>query len=201
MKTIIFDFDGVIVDTFDIAFEVNKLTRPSLNKESYREKFNGNINTAQFSEPETREIDFFHEYRKRLEKIKINPDTKKSIISLSKNFRLFVISSTVSLVIGNFLEKNNLLKYFIEILGLDVDPSKVEKFNIIFDKYNISPQETIFITDTSGDVLEAREAKINFIVGMLGGYQNENSLKKSKPDIIVKNFIDFSKVIQKHEKC
>jgi len=199
MKTIIFDFDGVIVDTFDIAFEVNKLVRPSLSKTSYREKFNGNINNAQYQEPETREIDFFYEYGKRLEKRKINHDIKKSIIDLSKNFQLFIVSSSTSLVIKNFLEKNNLLKYFIEILGLDVEPSKTKKFNIIFDKYNISPQETIFLTDTSGDVLEAREAKINFVIGILGGYQNEESLKKSKPDIIVKDFIDFFKLMKKHQ--
>ena len=49
-KIIIFDFDGVIVDSFDIAFKVNKLSRPALTKKSYRAKFNGNIADAKYEE-------------------------------------------------------------------------------------------------------------------------------------------------------
>ena len=56
-KIIIFDFDGVIVDSFAVAFETNKLARPTLTRERYRSKFNGNINDAQFEDEQVREID------------------------------------------------------------------------------------------------------------------------------------------------
>jgi phosphoglycolate phosphatase-like HAD superfamily hydrolase len=68
---------------------------------------------------------------------------------------------------------------------------------MIFDKYSIDPKNAIFITDTSGDIKEAKEAEIGYIVGILGGYQTKNSIEKAKPDIIVKNFKDFFQIVMK----
>ena len=70
---------------------------------------------------------------------------------------------------------------------------------MIFEKYNVYPSQTIFLTDTSGDIEEAREAKINFIVGILGGYQNEDNIKKANPNTIVKDFNDFFSLVK--EEC
>ena len=46
MKTryILFDFDGVIADSYAPAFEVQKMICPHLTEEVYRKRFEGNIN-------------------------------------------------------------------------------------------------------------------------------------------------------------
>ena len=41
---VLFDFDGVIVDSFLHAFEVNKMIYPHLTEKEYRMRFEGNIN-------------------------------------------------------------------------------------------------------------------------------------------------------------
>ena len=90
-----------------------------------------------------------------------------------------------------------MLKAFTEILGFDIETSKVKKFNMIFKKYNVAPNQAIFLTDTSGDINEAKEAKINFIVGILSDYQNEENLKKAGPNAIVKDFNIFFNLVKK----
>lgn len=44
IKAIIFDFDGVIHDTFDLAYKINvEISEKKLSKDNYRDFFNGNI--------------------------------------------------------------------------------------------------------------------------------------------------------------
>lgn len=187
-KVIIFDFDGVIADSFDIAFEVNKLSKPTLTKERYRMKFNENISKVKYEDKKVREINFFDEYGKRFESLGINKNIKQTIKDLSKDHMLFIVSSTINSIIEEYLSRHKIINCFTEILGCDIEKSKIKKFNIIFKKYKILPEEAIFITDTSGDIEEAKEAKIGLIIGILGGYQDKENLEKAKPHIIIKNF-------------
>lgn len=195
-KNIIFDFDGVIVDSFDIAFETNKLARPTLTRERYRAKFNGNINDAKHEDEKVNDIDFFYEFGEKFKHLGIKSDIKNNIKKLSEENNLFIVSSTPNPIISDYLQRHSLLGAFTELYGLDVHKSKVLKFNMIFEKYKISPNQTIFVTDTSGDVIEAKEVKIDFIIGILGGYQDEESLQKANPDMIVKDFNNLIEVIE-----
>ncbi len=43
VKSIIFDFDGVIADTFEKMYELHLQFRPESNREKYREYFEGNF--------------------------------------------------------------------------------------------------------------------------------------------------------------
>ena len=43
MKTVIFDFDGVIHDTLDIAYGINKRINPDMGLDEYKDYFNGNL--------------------------------------------------------------------------------------------------------------------------------------------------------------
>jgi beta-phosphoglucomutase-like phosphatase (HAD superfamily) len=60
-KFIFFDFDGVIADSFSAAYAVNKMIFPSDTEDSYRKRFEGNINEAVSHKDEPRaNIDFFY---------------------------------------------------------------------------------------------------------------------------------------------
>ena len=196
-KTIIFDFDGVIVNSFNAAFEVSQMMRPTLTKDRYQAKFNGNYYEAEHEDKIENEINFFEEYGKKFRTLDIDTTTKEVILELSKTHNLFVVSSTIKSIIEKYLDRHGLLDSFTEILGSDTETSKVKKFKMIFNKYNISPDETIFLTDTSGDIKEAKEANIKTIIGILGGFQNEESLKQANPNAIVKNISEFFEVVNK----
>lgn len=194
---IIFDFDGVIVDSFNITYQINKLARPTLTKERYQSNFNMNIAQVVHEDKEVREIDYFAEYGKRLNKLVIEEDVRDCIARLGEKYKLFIVSSTTNKIIKDCLRGYGLLDFFTEILGFDTETSKIKKFEMIFKNYDIPSEQAVFLTDTSGDINEAQEAGVGLIIGITGGYQSEDDLRKAEPDAIVNNFDEFFDLIEK----
>lgn len=190
-KIIIFDFDGVIADSLPLALEVNRLSRPTLTSERYQAAFDGNINDARYEDKVVRQIDFIAEYGKRFVMLGIDPEKKKIIQQLASEFPLFIISSTVDRIINDFLVRHEIAACFTTVLGNDVATSKVEKFALLLARQQVATADVIFITDSAGDVKEAKAAGIKTIVGILGGYQTAAALEKSEPTVIVENFSQF----------
>ena len=55
-KALVFDFDGVIHDTFDIAFAAHKAIHPNRTEEEHRSFFDGNFfETIKREPPQTQE--------------------------------------------------------------------------------------------------------------------------------------------------
>ena len=187
---ILFDFDGVIADTFTPAFEVQKMMCPKATADDYRARFEGNINdTYKQGNYHTDEcfhdIDFFAEYIPRFKKQgKVFVGMTEAIKQLSKNYSLIIVSSTITSPIQDFLVKNNLASYFFEVMGNDVHTSKVEKIKMIFSKYNTTTKNCVFVTDTLGDMLEAEKTGVAAI-GVTWGFHGEERLARGKPFMIV----------------
>ena len=62
MKLIIFDFDGVLVDTLEINFSINKKADPNINLKEYVSHFEGNIYEAIKAGKKKHIPDFFEQY-------------------------------------------------------------------------------------------------------------------------------------------
>ena len=103
---------------------------------------------------------------------------------LSENFELIIISSTLTAPIKEILEKEDLNKYFTEIMGNDVHKSKIEKIKMVFDKYQTNPGECVFITDTLGDIKEANHMNVKSIA-VSWGFNHRETLEKGNPMKIV----------------
>ncbi len=197
LQAIFFDFDGVIVDSFGIALEVNRLERPAMTEDQYRASFNGNINEAQHQAPKVRDIDFVAEYHARFSQLQLDEERRGVIERLAARVPLFIISSSTSRTISDFLTRHGVRERFTKILGNEVHASKVHKFRLLFEEYALDPARVAFITDSSGDIREAREAGIGRVIGILGGYQTREMLEAARPDELVKNFTEFEREIQK----
>ena len=196
IKTIVFDLDGVISDSYDLALEVYRLSRPTMTPERFEKLWDGNIRKAKFEDKEINKIDFFKEIDLRYQKLGIRTNVKDGIKILSQQFQLFIISGSSNSTIKNYLSKHSLIDFFTEIFGFETHYLKDVKFKMLFDKYNLKPDEVVFITDTAGDVYEAKKANVKNIIGILG-FQPYNSLKKSKPTIIVNDFNELIDYILK----
>lgn len=168
-KFILFDFDGVIADSFQPAFEIQKMICPNLTEDIYQKRFEGNINDWEkpinvHTEECRHDIDFFTEYIPRMKKeVQIIPEMKDVIIELEKNYIMIVISSTITSPIQEFLEEHDLSDHFTQIMGNDVHKSKVEKMKMVFEKYKVKANDCIFITDTLGDMREAEKMSVETI--------------------------------------
>jgi HAD superfamily hydrolase (TIGR01549 family) len=195
IDSIIFDFDGVLVDSFDIAFKIHQLSKPTLTKERFEKVWNGNITKAVYEDKVVREINFGDEYHRRFRDLMMDRDTKDVVKELAREHKLFIISSTRDITIIDFLERNSILACFVSILGSTTDNSKVKKFGMLERKHGINLKRSIFVTDTCGDIKEGREAGVGYIIGILGGYQRKESLERGKPDIMANNIREVIKLI------
>jgi phosphoglycolate phosphatase len=200
---ILFDFDGVIADSFWLALEVTQVICPHLTDSLYRKRFEGNINDWEGPEQgHTGEcqhsIDFFDAYIPRMkEEVMIVPGIKEVVALLGKKYTLIVISSTITSPIQEFLEKYSLSQYFVQIMGNDVHKSKVEKIRMVFGKYNITAQDCVFITDTLGDMRESAEMQVGAI-GVTWGFHKPETLRKGNPFCLVEKPNELALSVSKY---
>ena len=185
MKIVFFDFDGVIVDTYSFCFRIVE-SREYITEPDYRRRFEGNVFDAdrKFKDPNTKLEDFVHHYTPELMKCEPIEKISKAIKELARKYKLIIISSTETEPIENFLQKTGLRECFIEILGCDVDRSKVNKINQSLENHHSDPSDSIFITDTLGDIREAEKCGVKSIA-VTWGYHTKDTLEKGRPHAIV----------------
>jgi len=194
IKAIIFDFDGVIGDTYNLNFEVSKLFDSNMTEQDFIDHHKGNV----FEKPKIKfkEKDipvFFEKQKQGFTKKHLFP-FKAGLDELKEKFQLFVISSTIDANIKHFLEIGKYDHFFEKIFGSTTHKSKIEKFKMIFNQYNLSSDECIFVTDTIGDIIEARKVNIKTI-GVTWGYHEKELLLSEKPFAIAHNIDELLKYI------
>ncbi len=113
-----------------------------------------------------------------------NEEMVKVIKELAHRYTLIIISSTISSSISQFLERQGLADVFKEVLGNDVEKSKVKKINDVLRRYDIKPTETVFVTDTLGDIKEAKACGVESIA-VTWGYHSTTTLEKGNPYKII----------------
>ncbi len=187
---IFFDFDGVIADSWAPALQAQRMICPAIKPEEYGQFFHGNINDADKIDighgPECRhDLDFWDVYLPLMKAQTKTFEGMESVIkNLAKDYILIIVSSTDSPVIREFLTEKNLLQYFSDILGNDVHKRKTEKINRMLYRYDMQPQETLFITDTLGDLFEARHVQVPTLA-VSWGFNDILTLSKGNPWRIV----------------
>lgn len=180
MKLALFDFDGVLVDTLGIAYGINNEEDPSLSIETYKSFFEGNIHSA-IAEGRKKHIpDFADRYSLQARELKIPEELRQLVISISEYSTLSIISSSETSVIKEILDREKISSYFSDILGSDVHQSKVSKISNLLKKYNTSPEDSVFVTDTLGDIKEAQECGVPAIA-VTWGFHDESTLKRGNP--------------------
>lgn len=206
-QVLLFDFDGVIADSFEIAFEINKIIDPNIVTESdYQKLFDGNINDWPQNSPYTytkEEIkrikdDFFARYIPQMKKVKTVSGIKEVITELEKKYTLLIISSTIISPIRDFLKRNNILQYFDDIVGSNfINANKTERIKLVFKKYGVEAKDCVFITDTLGDMREAASAGVSSI-GVAWGFQDKEKLLKGNPFLIADKPENLSPIISEY---
>ena len=187
-KLVIFDFDGVLVNTLDFSFDLHKKDNPNFTWEKFQDFSNGNfidgVKNAVDGESHIIPSNFYEKYEEEIDKIDINDILHKTILSLSKDYQIAIVSSTRSSTISDFLVKENLRYCFSDILGSDVHKNKTIKINNLLKKYNILLKNVVFITDSLGDILEGNKCGVSSI-GVIWGIHSRKTLEKGSPVAII----------------
>jgi phosphoglycolate phosphatase len=188
-KFVLFDFDGVIADSFNLAFEAALGVHPHFTEAEYRARFDGNI-YANRDRSQCTDLCQHHEgaywalYTPRILEIQLVSGMREVVERIASRYTLAIISSSLSMDIMALLERHVITQHFSDVFGKDVHTSKVEKINIILSRYEISAADCVFVTDTLGDMREARAAEVTPI-GVSWGFQDRATLEKGEPFRIV----------------
>ena len=190
IKNIIFDFDGVIIDSDEIkeiAFrkslnsfekkyvdEFIEYHRNNLGIDRYtkfeyfsknilksKEKFNLNLVSNKFSKL----------VKENISKKIIIKEVYNFIYEYNIKYNFFIISSADEIEIKWISKKLNINSYFDEILG-SPEIKKNQIRNLILNN-RLEKKSTIYIGDTYSDYVAAKSNKIKFY-----GYNNLNLKKK-----------------------
>ena len=204
-KIIIFDYDGVIVDSLEIYAKLfveacKKYGYQQINsKEKFLKLFERNIYDSMMimgiNEDKIKKIlnhleiiSMRHQHR-----IVFFDGMKEVLSSLSNKHRIIIVTSNITSVVEDFVKKQNVI--YDEVIGADKELSKVKRIESIKLKYKSA--DYFYIGDTMGDIIEGKLAGVK-TVAVSWGWHNTDKLKSVSPDYIVKSPSELIELFNKH---
>ena len=203
-NVLIFDYDGVLVDSFEIFMQnfiiaCKKQGFESIaTKKDFLKLFENNMYESMFAMGMTKgqilKIVYFMRdaLTENQDKIKVFEGISETLESLSKENNLVIVTSNETNVVNNFVKERN-LEFFNEVYGSDKSASKIEKINMIKAKYPDS--NYFYIGDTKGDIIEGRKAGVK-TVAVSWGWHEKEELEKEKPDFIINSPEELEKILK-----
>jgi phosphoglycolate phosphatase len=185
-KLILFDFDGVLVDTLSICFSLNAENNDALSLEEYKSFFKGNVYEAKRFDGSSMKYrdDYFEKYATQTRELKVPEEIIRILKELSAKYILAIVSSAPKVQINDILNREKVSYCFVDIFGSDFHTSKVIKIKMILEKFGVTNTNVIFITDTMGDIIEARECGVKSIA-VSWGFHDPKDLLQEKPFALV----------------
>ncbi len=195
-KLIIFDFDGVLADSFSALYDLNREAMARIGipftEQDYRDLFMGNVHSGfrYFIKDDSRYFDFLEFKKENFEnyysKATLYPGAEKFIKFLHSKFILAISSSSNEKYIKNLLRKKGLLEKFNWIFG-NGKTSKRDSIGRIIKLSGLGAEFGFMISDTVGDILVAKDMGLKTI-GVVWGFHSKEILKKSSPDFLAESF-------------
>lgn len=187
---IIFDFDGVLADSFETLFSLNsaamrRIGRP-LSRKGYRDLFIGNIHHGlkRLIKDDDRRAEFNRfkkkEFARYYSRAVLFPFAKKWAASLSKTRRLAIVSSTRKRFILKLLRKNRAERHFTAVFGSTAH-SKEKELTLAASRIGAKGEKILFITDTVGDIKVGKKLGLDTIA-VTWGFHGAGLLRKAGPD-------------------
>jgi len=199
-KILLIDFDGVIVDTFDLGMSVNNKLGTGISPDEYRKQFEGNVYENYDDNDEeivSEDNEWFKLYTPGMLKLEPVEGVVEAIKTLGEKYTLIIISSNINSPIKKYLEKHALVSCFDEVFGADVHKSKVKKIKMVFEKHGVEAKDCLFITDSLGDIREANKMNVDSI-GVTWGWHSRETLEKGSPFTIVDKTSEIVPAVDKY---
>lgn len=190
---ILFDYDGVIADSFEVYFyefthACSDQGFDKLNsRDAFLKLFDGNLimQLIKAGFPMRKLKKMADEFKPQIEraskKISPFPGIAEILRTLSAQHPVIIITSNSSQVVQQFLDAHALDK-IKGVLGSDTEPSKVKKIRMARKQFRgYCPY---YIGDTKGDMIEARRAGA-IPVAASWGWHDQERLKSAHPDVVM----------------
>jgi len=198
LKAVLFDMDGVIIDSFDAWFSVfNQLRKKhnleEMSKEEFKKKAWGIIANDKVKELFNNEnpTKIFNEYqtliKKYINKIKLLDNAEKVLQTIKKkNIKIGIVTNNFTKPTLKILKHHKIKHYFDAIVTTeDVEKPKPHPEAVLklCEKLKVSPDETILVGDTPNDYKAGKSAGC-FVVGL-----------NTHGDLIISKLTDLLKLV------
>lgn len=198
LKAIIFDLDGVIIDSFDRQFQIfNELRKRyglhDVNEKMFREKIWGNsletIANEFFKKQSYDEIKKRHEFlvRKYINKVKLMDNAKEVIQKIKRSgIKTGLVTNATKNRTKKELEFLKIKdKFDIILTADDVEKPKPYPDGILkaCERLNVQPDEVIYVGDRENDYKAGKSAG-TFVVGL-----------NTKGDLVISELKDLMRLL------
>lgn len=216
VDTILFDFDGTVMDTTEVI--VNSWQHTFMTLEGKERPLSEIYPT--FGEPLPTTMEKFfpnhpveesikiyrsYHYDNFGDLIKVFPGMEELLISLNaEDYTTALVTSRLLGTTMQGLDAYDLKKYFKTVLTCeDTDKHKPDPapINITLDRLNKKPENAIMIGDTMFDILCAKNAGVkSVLVDWAVAVSEEERTGKNAPDYIIKNPMEVKTILENLNK-
>lgn len=199
-KSILFDYDGVIVDTLPAyVIAVTELARRFGNKrevteEIIRERWGGGWqglyeHTLGIREADTQKaIDFFRSLVQGESYPPLFAGMREILEGFSKEYRVFIITGSQTADVLDTLEFHGIRDLFEGVCGQDLLPHirKGDPRYLLepMQEWGIIPSEAVSVGDTVDEIIMGKQTGVATIA-CAWGWQSLELLEKASPDVII----------------
>jgi phosphoglycolate phosphatase len=216
VESIIFDFDGVLVDTAeDIAVAANAVLRRYGLREVSIDRIRGCIGggaealmrellpDAPGNTPAEAAALFKTEYASHYDAhTRLYPGVQQTLEHFrAAGVRMAIATNKIELITRGLVAKLDLDPYFLVVVGPESvtrrkpDP---EVIDLILGRLEVAPAHALMIGDTAADILAGKAAG-TLTCGVLYGYGTEGEIAAASPDFRVRSIAELPPALHKIE--
>jgi phosphoglycolate phosphatase len=206
IRVVIFDFDGTIVDSGRLVFDLFNGFADKYNYKKVPERETDLIRSLSVKERFKRlkvpvlkipllTMDVVKKYKEAIPALKASDEIKSVLQELKKSgLRLVLISANSKENIKTFLRLNQ-MEYFDEIITATRFLGRHLAINQYLKVAKIAKEDIIFVGDEHRDIVACQKSRIK-IISVTWGYDLETLLQQSNPDFIARKPTDIMKIIR-----
>jgi len=194
MKYLIFDFNGTIVDDLPLIMELmtETLKTKNIDLTKYSTEYLREKGVAKFMEEiKISKIELFWLFKDLKSKIRrkqsscpIVKDLIEYLPRLSEKHKLLIFSSNTPETIHDYLQKNNIDKYFDDVYEDDSYFGKEDGLKKIVKDLKIDISDAVYFGDESRDIIAANKVGIKS-VAVTWGFEGSTPLKSANPSVLI----------------